>query len=104
MLTQVEIDSLYIKHPIVSVNEIKPTEKPTVTIFPNPTNESISIDLKKQYTNVQLSITDLLGNSVYKTTDKNSQITTIKLPAESGIYLLRMILDGEVVTRKVIKK
>jgi hypothetical protein len=104
LLTQIEIDSLYNKHKLVSIGEINETLDLPVSIYPNPTNEQITIDFKKKYSKIEIEITDILGQSILKTSFQSDQFSQINLTGESGIYFVRMVLDGKVRTQKVIKK
>lgn len=103
-LTQLEIDSLYNKHLVVSTFENSTTKTSKVDIFPNPTSDQITIDFNQAYTTIEVEITDLLGKSIAKKSLTNNLMTNMELIGEPGIYLVRMVLDGKVVTHKVIKQ
>tara|TARA_B110001452_G_scaffold32089_1_gene25051 strand:- start:3 stop:941 length:939 start_codon:yes stop_codon:yes gene_type:complete len=73
------------------------TSKPK--IFPNPTNENLSISLENFNGNINTEVYDLIGNKL-QTTDK----TTISLIDYSkGIYILKVAYGNRVEEVKVIK-
>lgn len=83
-------------------------EKYNVNIFPNPASDKVNIEVDfGSAKNVIVSLTDLTGKQLLKFEKRNvSSINDFiyidNLPA--GVYLIRMQIDGQAVTRKVIKK
>ncbi len=79
----------------VSINEkIK-----LVNIYPNPTNENITISIENFNGNIQTEVYDLIGNRLQTTNE-----TTISLQDYArGIYLLKVAYGDRVEEVKVIK-
>ena len=75
----------------------------SINIFPNPTSGQINISLEEAKTGV-LSIRNYLGQLVMKQEFKNTQEFNISLDVPSGIYFLQLEIDGELITKKVVKK
>ncbi|MFC1733281.1 T9SS type A sorting domain-containing protein [candidate division KSB1 bacterium] len=77
----------------------------SVSIYPNPANELLYIDLGKKYEEVSLELVDLRGRKVYdaRSINKNQiQFDLGKLP--EGIYILHIIAGNKNAILKVVKK
>jgi Secretion system C-terminal sorting domain len=78
------------------------------TIYPNPTNGTFNIQLKKQAINeyVAVSVFNLLGKKVYAiqlpATENNLPVTISTLP--SGVYILKLKLGNEEWHGRIIKQ
>jgi PKD repeat protein len=81
-----------------------------LTIFPNPTNDitqiTFSLETPKQ---IAMSLYDITGREVAQiysgmsgVGEQNMQLNMSAY--NSGMYFLRMVVDGEVVSKKIIKK
>lgn len=77
-----------------------------VSVYPNPTvgEVNLSINGKSVDDKTELSVYDTSGSQVYraKITGETTRISLSKNPA--GIYLLRLSIDGQIVTWKIIKE
>ena len=75
-------------------------------IFPNPTRGNVTIQLElAKAADVNVKVYDLTGKEVadlgnYRTT--NEQFNLNLSNYASGVYLVRFIIDGDVVTRKLV--
>jgi hypothetical protein len=71
----------------------------SVNIYPNPTNENITISIINYNGNIQTEVFDLIGNRLQTTNE-----TTISLRGYSkGIYILKVAYGNRVEEVKVIK-
>lgn len=71
------------------------------SIYPNPAQNEVSV--KSAVDIEQIQFFDLNGRLLYTSTPFRTT-TTIEMPDESGIYILKLTLqNGEVYSRKVIK-
>ena len=71
-----------------------------LSVYPNPTNEDITIIIKNFNGNVQTEVFDLIGNSLQLTNK-----TTISLRDYArGIYVLNVAYGDKVEKVKVIKE
>lgn len=59
-----------------------------LTVFPNPTDGSFSIDLGDIYNTVTITITDLRGKIIQSETYYDSQLLELELNEAPGVYLL----------------
>ena len=81
--------------PSVSITEVSNQ----INIFPNPTNENITISIENFTGNIQTEVYDLIGNRLQTTNE-----TTISLQDYArGIYLLKVAYGDRVEEIKVIK-
>ncbi len=89
------------------INEVN-----TVTyfnVYPNPVNDNLAIHfISKINTTATIEVVDLVGKMLYTTSQKINvnenaiYINTANL--NSGIYFVRMNMNGEILTRKIIKQ
>ena len=71
----------------------------SVNIYPNPTNENITISVNNFNGNIKTEVFDLIGNRLQTTNE-----TTISLQDYArGIYLLKVSYSDRVEEMKVIK-
>lgn len=79
--------------------------KKVFSVFPNPAQTKINVNLADYKGTSQLQLFDVHGRQVagYRTAQANSQMDISKLA--NGVYLLKIITEsGEVLTSKVIKE
>lgn len=75
----------------------------TVSVYPNPANESLTI--KSLGTIKNISITDMQGKIVYENDFKEGNLQTINVsPLAKGIYTISIAIDDNVVHQKLILK
>ena len=72
----------------------------SLSVYPNPTKESISVSVNNYSDNIQTEVFDLVGNQLLNTTKKT--ISLINFP--SGIYLLKVAYGNRLDLVKVIKE
>ena len=89
-----------------TATEINNIENTIVSIFPNPTNGFINIEINKYDNRIkEISISNILGQSVYNKSineiDQISLVVDLKKYSE-GIYILNLIDDSENIdTRRI---
>ena len=95
--TMIKTDNIYCTGgPGLSINE----KISLVNIYPNPTNENITISIENFNGNIQTEVYDLIGNRL-----QISNETTISLKDYArGIYLLKVAYGDKVEQLKVIKE
>ncbi|MDC6470568.1 T9SS type A sorting domain-containing protein, partial [Flavobacteriales bacterium] len=72
----------------------------TISLYPNPTNENITISINNFNGNIQTEVFDLIGNKLLNTNE-----TTISLQDYArGIYLLKVAYGNKLQEVKVIKQ
>ncbi len=99
----------YAGHVRVYINPsagISNTSKKVVSIYPNPTKGIITLNLTdfKNLSGLNVSISDILGKTILnKTTTQQNE--TIDLSGfESGIYIISIQTEQEIVTKKIVKE
>jgi hypothetical protein len=73
-------------------------------IIPNPSNGAFALNLHKQYKNINIEITDVLGKIIYTNAYKESPQIPIELNAPSGVYFVNVIADDKQQVLKLIKE
>jgi hypothetical protein len=89
----------------IVLTDINDLSNSFVSIFPNPFSTSVSISLQKQ--NLQqadLTVTDVLGSSVFKSAIQNPQFEINTSNWSAGVYFLQITADGERSVRQLIKQ
>ncbi len=73
------------------------------SVYPNPTNGVVTIQLNTFSPNAQIEVFNALGQMVITAKPTNT-VTTVELPEDNGIYLVRVTINGMSTTQKVIKE
>lgn len=73
-----------------------------VSIFPNPTDNLINIEITES--NIELSIYSVLGELIYHSVNNTSGIIQIDLGSATGMYIVELNANGIRRQYKVIKK
>ncbi|MFN8698976.1 MAG: T9SS type A sorting domain-containing protein [Flavobacteriales bacterium] len=99
-----ENDMIYVcvTSDLVNVQEISMHEAPTLTVYPNPATDQISIrtSLGKH---AMITITDIAGKEVLREMITLQGNHTIELDSlQSGLYHLQVTKDGTTLTQRVI--
>ena len=78
--------------------------KKTLYVYPNPFNQALTIDIADAKTEIaHFEIMDMTGRiHISETFNMNDKISTENLP--SGMYILRVIQDGYVLEKKILKQ
>ncbi len=92
---------LKVENPI-GINESISME--LIRIFPNPTNGIVTIDLGETKSNLNLTLTNALGQVVLTKNYSSTNHINLDLDAPKGIYFLQLEVDGDVITKKVVKE
>lgn len=74
----------------------------TISFYPNPANNILTIDNKNNTTINSISIADTNGRDVFETKNVTSTINISDL--SNGIYFVRLTTDAGNVTKKLIKE
>lgn len=71
-----------------------------IKMFPNPVENSLSIQIDKLYSQIRIEILNDLGNTIY---DKGILEDPINMNISlSGFYIIRLTIDSETITKKLI--
>jgi hypothetical protein len=78
-----------------------------VTVYPNPFQDKITIDLSEFSSNVNISITDLLVKEIYSNRVTNQEFTIIDLDQKDlrpGIYIVNLKSMEQSISKRIVKK
>ncbi|WP_299555829.1 sulfatase-like hydrolase/transferase [Seonamhaeicola sp.] len=76
----------------------------SAVLYPNPFNNKFTIKIESAYNKADVSILNVIGQSVYFKSFSNKE--TIEISTEDfqvGQYIVRMDIDGETIYKRVIK-
>jgi len=74
-----------------------------ITLYPNPTDGSIYINLDRGYTNALLTISSYDGKVIQKENYINIQVISLKLAQKPGIYIATVACENETLVFKIVK-
>ncbi len=76
----------------------------TLTVYPNPTNGKLNIDLGSIYNNVTVIVSNLLGQIVHNKNFNNSSLLQLNITGEAGVYFIEISSGDKKALLKVMKK
>jgi hypothetical protein len=87
----------------ISLNS-RQQEHSSFKVYPNPSNGTITLIMEKDLNNAGITITDLTGRPVYKTTfsGSNFQIDLSSFITQSGLLFVQLTTKDKVFTRKIM--
>ncbi len=77
-------------------------EKSTFKMYPNPTSNTLTIE--NQNVMDSISIYNLLGQEVFKKSVNNTAETINVSSFQSGVYIIKVNIQGEISTQRFLKK
>lgn len=77
---------------------------PKLQITPNPTENEFKVTLGDVYSEVDLTIFDLTGKTIFNRTFSNVNEVSAGIKSESGIYFVKVNVDGATHWLKIIKQ
>jgi len=76
-----------------------------ISLFPNPTQGQTVINLNKEFSEMTVTVRNLLGAAVYSNNYRNISKINLNLQSESGLYFVELKdNEGQIQTIKVLKK
>jgi hypothetical protein len=86
------------------INELKYSNKQVLTIYPNPANDELQLELANSTSLQKFEISDLLGRIIFKSTiDKKATVNISGLA--NGVYLIKLFsTNSAVIVKKFIKQ
>jgi hypothetical protein len=74
-----------------------------VSLYPNPTTGKVTIDLGKEFENLNIELTDVNGRLLISESENKSQLITLDIDRPKGIYFLKISSDKQYYVTKIIK-
>jgi hypothetical protein len=99
-----DADPWFLKKKETSTGFNRNDKDPKISIYPNPTNGVISIDLGETKSNLNLKLTNALGQVVLTKNYTSTNYIHFNIEVPKGVYFLLLESYGEVITKKIIKK
>lgn len=88
-----------------TLDTVDETEDNLIVIYPNPTEGKLHINLNKTFTNVNINVINLLGQTVLSDYHKTLSNTQLQLLGDSGIYFVKIQGDNNLnIIKKIIKQ
>jgi hypothetical protein len=81
------------------------TEK--AEVYPNPASDQFVLNCKKQYSEIEIRISNISGQEVYSKSyshNNSSQFTISTKDLSSGLYLIQVVADGDRFVNKLFVK
>jgi len=79
------------------------SQSPNFKLYPNPNNGSFNIETNFPLTDIDnLKITNLMGATVYETQKVSSSTIQLQNPAKGTYFVVMILKDGLVLTRKMV--
>jgi len=88
----------------VVANNVETTILNEVTLYPNPANHGVWIEISDNSEHYELTISDQMGKTIYKDFINSPQRKYIDLKSinNPGIYLITMSSSSKIITKKII--
>lgn len=83
--------------------ENKHMEEKEFTAYPNPTEGYCTIDLNNFYSNVTVTLVNLIGHQVFQEIFENKQQIDLTIDQPSGLYFVIIEIEGEQSVMKLVK-
>jgi len=75
-----------------------------IKIYPNPTTGSINIELEETKSNINLHLTNAIGQVILTKSYKSTNYINLEIDTPKGLYLLQLESDGKIITKKIVKE
>lgn len=77
---------------------------PGLYSYPNPSTGQLTIGLGQIYHQIKIEVIDMIGRSIGSHRFTDQEKVDLKLPEESGVYLVRVWVDGNEAMVKVVRE
>jgi uncharacterized repeat protein (TIGR03803 family) len=89
---------------INGLNIVQNTEPNKVLLYPNPIEQTLSIQLGKQYENIECTLKNLNGQTIQTFKTQGAQTFNFELVCAPGIYIIEIKTESFSAAYKVVKK
>lgn len=77
--------------------------KSNLKVYPNPVQDVLSIELTNETTDLEINITNILGQEVFSNRFFNTTKANIQMPKDNGIYLVKIKSQQNIACYKIVK-
>ena len=74
-----------------------------IKLFPNPTNGSFSVNLIKDYDDVDITIRDIRGRLIESKSFKDANLVQMEFDAVAGVYFIIIKINNNTIVTKLVK-
>ena len=85
---------------VVGIDDLELTSK--IELYPNPTAGNVNITLEEA-SSVKIVVRNQLGQTVAQEEFKGSPSISLKLDVPAGLYFLQLDINGNIISKKIIK-
>ena len=85
-------------------NSVKENNLANFLLYPNPTTNNISVDLGEIKQSIKATLTNSIGQVVLTQNYSSTAYINLNLNYPKGMYFLMLETEGEVITKKIVKK
>ena len=89
---------------INGLNIAKNNARNNILLYPNPIEQTLSIQLGKLYENIECTLKNLSGQTIQTFTIKDAQTFDLELRCAAGIYILEIKTESVSASYKIVKK
>lgn len=73
-----------------------------LSVYPNPSRGNFILDFNQMVNQATVEVRNTMGQIIYSSTAVNTSSSQIQLNAASGVYFLRVSINGEVTEKRII--
>jgi len=88
----------------VSTVGIDPDFQAELRYYPNPTTDALTIELGAFYPDTEVEIVNTLGQQFDQRTFGRSDKISVQLPAQKGLYFVKVKAEGRIAVLKIFRK
>ncbi|UOE42115.1 T9SS type A sorting domain-containing protein [Chryseobacterium suipulveris] len=101
--SEIILDDLQINYRTATVGILESTFTHHITVYPNPTDGNVTINLPESLSEFIASLYDLNGKLIQQSTYKNTKTFELNLNVQPGIYFLTINSENKKATIRLIR-
>ena len=88
----------------LTLREAEMNERSFIEVYPNPANAHVMVSVETTFVNGMVVLMDITGKVVYSQVLEGANTTIYINNLTSGLYIISLNLDGNIVTEKLVKE
>ena len=88
----------------LTLREADMNERSFIEVYPNPANAHVMVSVETTFVNGMVVLMDITGKVVYSQVLEGANTTIYINNLTSGLYIISLNLDGNIVTEKLVKE